>query len=102
MDEKFIVFSRQDFDDFFTFEESYKRPPIDEVEDAVVIRTHDVFASQALFSYSNSVITAIEIMRECGITAENSPTQIKELQVIADYFHEQAVVASEVQRRLPD
>ena len=65
----------------------------DEVEDAVVIRRQDTFASPCLFAYSAMI----------SIVAKNHPDPAvgKELQIIADYFHDQGVLAGEEGYKLP-
>lgn len=65
-----------------------------EIDDAVVIRRQDRFASPCLLSYAAMI----------GIVAENYPDEEKyrELQIIADYFHHQGVLAGEEGFKLPD
>jgi hypothetical protein len=65
-----------------------------ELPDAVVIRRQDRFASPCLLTYAAMI----------SIVAENYPDEEKyrELQVIADYFHQQGVLAGEEGFKLPD
>lgn len=65
----------------------------DEITDAVVIRRQDTFASPCLFAYSSMI----------AIVAKNHPDHVvaKELQIIADYFHDQGVLAGEEGFKLP-
>jgi len=65
----------------------------DELTDAVVIRRQDTFASPCLFAYSSMI----------SIVAKNhqDPVVAKELQIIADYFHDQGVLAAEEGFKLP-
>lgn len=66
------------------------------VEDAVVIRRQDKFAPPALDAYANAITTVIE--------AGNLALPARQrLQVVADYFHDQAAKSwSEPMRKLPD
>ena len=65
-----------------------------ELSDAVIIRRQDVFASPCLFTYANMI----------SLVADNVDDRDKayELQRIADYFHDQAVLAADEGRKLPD
>ena len=62
--------------------------------DAVVIRRQDVFAPPALDAYANSIRVALALAPQNGVTAQ--------LAKIADYFHEQAVISWDANRKLPD
>jgi hypothetical protein len=90
-DSKYATFPRDRLilvtDGFMTFRTD------DEIWDAVVIRRQDLFASPCLFAYSAMI----------SIVAKNhsNPEVAKELQVIADYFHAQAVLAGEEGYKLP-
>lgn len=94
---KYIVFKRAEFDqwlinhpsDLLGKDGNYAVVP---VPDAVVIRRQDVFAPPALDAYANSISIALEISE-----APNT-----HLQVIADYFHEQACEAWQTDRKIPD
>jgi hypothetical protein len=66
----------------------------DVVYDAVVIRRQDVFAPPALDAYASSIRVAVDLMAP-GPTRDH-------LKEIADYFHEQAVLAWDTQRKVPD
>lgn len=90
-DYKYITFPRDRMilvtDGFATFRVD------DEIGDAVVIRRQDTFASPCLFAYSAMI----------SIVAKNHPDLMvsKELQIIADYFHAQGVLAGEEGFKLP-
>ena len=76
-----------------------------EVEDAVVIRKQDVFASGAFFNYSSSVVTSMETIQavlNAGAGAPLLHNTMKELQSLADYFHELGVEAAAATTKLPD
>lgn len=65
----------------------------DEILDAVVIRRQDTFASPCLLAYASMI----------SIVAKNHPVPevARELQIIADYFHAQGVLAGEEGYKLP-
>jgi hypothetical protein len=70
------------------------------VEDAVVIRLKDPFASTALFTYASTILSFIEMMSDFGFLSEEDTERLVE---IADYFHNQGVESAEiVGKRLPD
>jgi hypothetical protein len=62
--------------------------------DAVVIRRQDLFAGPALHSYASSISIASKLNADPDLT--------KGLQGVADYFHDQAVLADEEGWKLPD
>lgn len=88
---KYITFPRDRMllvtDGFVTFRTD------DEIDDAVVIRRQDIFSSPCLLTYSVMI----------SMVAQNhtDPSVGKELQAIADYFHEQGVLAGEEGHKLP-
>jgi hypothetical protein len=65
-----------------------------ELVDAVVIRRQDLFAGPALHAYSNNMAMAARMVAEGD--------EQKRLLGIADYFHDQAVLADEEAWKLPD
>lgn len=115
LDDKYVVFKRDDYDRFLNSlikGHSVMAAPIpaatwswsaagirpQPIEDAVVIRRQDVFAPPALDAYANNIYSATEILRMWDTDAD----VVKQLQSIADYFHEQAVASWETERKLPD
>jgi hypothetical protein len=62
--------------------------------DAVVIRRQDKFASPCLFTYANMI----------ALVADNIDDRDQALQLtyIADYFHDQAVLAADEGYKFPD
>jgi hypothetical protein len=90
-DSKYVTFPRDRMilvtEGFMTFRMD------DEIGDAIVIRRQDLFASPCLFAYSAMI----------SIVAKNhsDPKVAKELQIIADYFHAQALLAGEEGYKLP-
>jgi hypothetical protein len=103
-DGKYITFKTADWEEFTGaigirgfFKEQKHSIERFAVDDAVVIRRKDVFAASALHTYANSIaITARTI-------GELAPSTRDRLQGIADYFHEQAVLADEDPfTKLPD
>lgn len=111
-DEKYIVFKRDEFEKWAEVDAAYGFPA--PIPDAVVIRRQDVFAPPALDAYANAilcVVTALEgVKRGAEIRNEKpdrpidyTPGEMAErLQGIADYFHQQATMAWESERKLPD
>lgn len=99
-DNKYVVFNRKEYYD--TIEANgFRRGTslVDrelkdiELKDAVVIRRQDYFASPCLLTYATMI----------AMVAEHHPDEkVKaELEIIADYFHEQGVLAGEEGFKLP-
>lgn len=99
-DNKYVVFNREEY--LKTIEDNgFRRGTslVDrelkdiEIKDAVVIRRQDYFASPCLLTYATMI----------AMVAENYPDEkVKvELEIIADYFHEQGVLAGEEGFKLP-
>jgi uncharacterized radical SAM superfamily Fe-S cluster-containing enzyme len=95
-DEKYITFNRSQL------KTAYKKKGITmpgflkslEINDAVIIRRQDKFASPCLATYAQMI----------AMVAENTDhaDTAKELMAIADYFHEQADLAAHEGWKLPD
>lgn len=96
-DDKYVVFKRAEWE---TFEETLgqwiprpgTQPIPSELEDAVVIRTGDVFAPAGLHAYAHLVHFCIEL-------ANFDPAIKKQLETTRDYFLERAYEADERFRR---
>jgi hypothetical protein len=89
---KYIVFNREQFEKFSELA-NVDLHEIYEIKDAVVIRRQDYFASPCLLTYA-SMITMV--------AQQHPDDDIKlELQMIADYFHQQGVLAGEEGWKLP-
>jgi hypothetical protein len=70
------------------------------VDDAVVIRLKDPFAATALFTYSNTILSFVELM---NTLSRLSIEEQKALVDIADYFHSKGVDSQVIKnKRLPD
>jgi hypothetical protein len=102
---KYITFKREEFYQMLGHWSAKWMPSADvalllaecesrSLDDAVIIRRQDRFASPCLLSYAAMI----------SLVAENYPDEDKyrELQVIADYFHQQGVLAGEEGFKLPD
>jgi hypothetical protein len=89
---KYIVFNREQFEKFSELA-NVDLHEIYEIKDAVVIRRQDYFASPCLLTYASMI----------AMVAQQHPDDdIKlELQMIADYFHQQGVLAGEEGWKLP-
>lgn len=90
---KYITFNRDELDKFLNDDDLFSKLEMLSLEDAVIIRRQDRFASPALFVYANMI----------EIVAKNHPDREirNELQAIADYFHEQGVLAGEEGYKIP-
>ena len=96
---KYVVFNRADFENLLKLNFSFLNPELfeefaeHEIPDAVIIRRQDQFASPCLLTYAAMI----------SIVAANHPNKkiSSELQSIADYFHEQGVLAGEEGWKLP-
>lgn len=102
-DEKYVVFKRDDWENFkrdtiFDYhpQATYGEP--DPIEDATVLRPNDIFTAPTLHAYVGAVTTAIEIYeRVLDIAA---PAQLAEAR---DYFMNRAEEADHTgSRRFPD
>lgn len=101
MDEKYIVFKKEEWD---SFRKQFRptSPPLP-VEDAVVIRRQDMFAPPALDAYANAITVALTVLSEADGGADIYDAEIpKKLRDVADYFHEQAKLAWDLHRKIPD
>lgn len=102
IDEKYVVFRRDDFNDIFTDNNLIAgkvRQDLStiQVKDAVVIRTQDIFAAPALDAYANSISVALMIM------GYKPGDPHPELANTADYFHERATEAwRREDKKIPD
>lgn len=71
-----------------------------EIPDAVVIRRQDVFAPPALDAYANAILTGVEIAKHSGADIDNE--RVAALSEVATFFHEQAVLSWNTNRKFPD
>jgi hypothetical protein len=68
------------------------------VDDAVVIRLKDPYASSALHAYCSAILTVLDLMQD-----DMDPDLYQQQLDIADYFHQQAVESSKIKgKRMPD
>lgn len=77
------------------------------VADAVVIRRQDLFAPPALDAYANAIDVAISLtpyaeMENLDVDVPEAFRRVLRLREVADYFHRQAVLAWDAERKLPD
>jgi len=116
-DSKYLVFKRAEMERWMESNASPGLPT--PLPDAVVIRRQDVFAPPALDAYANAIQCVIEALLRVTSASEiiepnaNVPGQedsiyftprevAKRLQDVADYFHMQASLAYDTERKLPD
>jgi len=90
LDDKYVVFKSEDF-----LDETVLPTDVEPITDAVVIRRQDMFAPPALHVYANSIAMAVKMI-------DINAAERKPLQAIADYFHEQAVLAEAEAWKWPD
>ncbi len=79
--------------------------PPERVRDAVVIRRQDVFAPPALDAYANGIQVAIEVLVAEGWVDGDGVGEgdtIHRLRNLADFFHGQAALAWDADRKIPD
>jgi hypothetical protein len=102
-DEKYIVFKRADWERMKIEQQhdgqyfcQLTEAESEQVPDAVVIRCQDSFAPPALDMYASNVSQVVEAF------GDSAPKHIKRLKEIADYFHQRAAEAWQVERKLPD
>lgn len=106
--EKYVVFKVDDFKQAVTelrkrivYPEDQKLfPELQMLDDAVVIRRQDKFAPPALDAYANAIMTTVETLRDFT-NIGNIQEVINDLQKTADFFHEQATLSWETERKLP-
>ena len=90
---KYIVFKLDEWQGIVE-PSTYPQP----VDDAVVIRLKDPYASSALHAYTNAILTVLDLLAD-----KLDPDTYQEQLDIADYFHQQAVASSEIKnKRMPD
>lgn len=70
------------------------------VPDGVVIRRQDIFAPPALDAYANALLTAVQLLK--ADPGGYNERIVKDLEEKAQYFHEQAVLAWDTDRKVPD
>lgn len=105
-DAKFIVFKRADWERL-KLEQAHDgqhfcqltEAESAQVPDAVVIRCQDAFAPPALDAYANNIMCVTEALAEAHPL---QPNTVERLRGIADYFHQRAAEAWQVERKLPD
>lgn len=97
---KYAIFPAEEFDRWTAWlnqkeggDVRYQPPP--EIDDGIVIRRQDMFAPPALDAYANGITIAVEVLKGTG-------TYPRSLMDTADFFHEQAVLAWDADRKLPD
>lgn len=102
-DEKYIVFKRKDFQEFWEriggsgakgIDGVWENAP-DPLQDATVIRGQDLFAAPALDSYANSIGVFVSL-------ADPGDPRRDYLQSVADYFHRRADESRGIAFKTPD
>lgn len=98
--DKYVVFKREDLDDWLgKFVPSVDLVPLI-LQDAIVIRRQDIFAGPGLFAYANAIQTALDLMDDI---TEGFFDEDGHLQELRDFFWEQAMQASHSEtKKIPD
>jgi len=86
-DEKYIVFKRSDWEEASQNLGSAWTP--EPVDDAVVIRTRDIYAGPAFHAYAHAAMTTLEFM------TEHSPIR-EEIDPVVNYFLDRAEEADRI------
>lgn len=101
MSDKYIVFKLEDWEKHTGW-----GVVAEPVEDAVVIRRQDVFAPALLTLYSQNVLTVVDMFRAyLPISPEAQVEFDKKMDELVDtatYFMQQAELAWQMDRKLPD
>lgn len=105
-DEKYIVFKREDWDRYTSRSGcgANVAKALLPLDDAVVIRTQDVFAAPALDGYANAIRTGMAIATLGPLENNAEANEIHwRLGEIADYFHDRACESWERgDKKIPD
>lgn len=114
-DSKYLVWKRSEMEQWMSERATDGLPS--PVPDAVVIRRQDVFAPPALDAYANAIQCVIEALNkvngevfepranvgEFGLEELFTPKEVAaRLRDVADYFSQQAALAYQSTRKLPD
>lgn len=98
MAEKYVIFKVDEFRAWYgqlsVGGTSHEIPAPFPISDAVVIRRQDIFAPPVLDAYASSILIALQLQED--------PSKYAGLRAIADYFHQQATLAWNTQRKVPD
>lgn len=95
-DEKYVVVKREAFDQLLIFFADKLSPAVGEalntfasavLEDAVVIRTQDIFATSGLWAYAHTMQTYIELTHSQRMMTSE---ELKNLAEARDYFSDRA------------
>lgn len=98
-DDKYMVFKRSEMEAWAYDPDapSFSNAP-KALEDAVVIRTQDLFAASGLYAYAHTIMTHIGLMD----TTATGYARAGRLREIADYFFDRAREAEETVGKIPD
>jgi hypothetical protein len=93
--DKYLIIKLEDFHDW----EADRVRPVSwllehAIKDGVVIRRQDLFAGPALHAYAACIALASKMSPDASTR--------RQLGSVADYFHEQAVLADSEGRKIPD
>lgn len=102
-DDKYVVFKLEDYQEWLSNAGATLSP----LEDAVVIRTQDIFAAPALYAYANCISTCREILERVqqvdGNRASFHPAYLERLRTIEEYFMDRGDEAdNHASKKVPD
>lgn len=97
-DAKYLVYKQEEMTNWVESNLAIAQTIPAALDDAVVIRLKDPYASSALHAYTNAILTVLDIL-DNNIDPDEYQRQLD----IADYFHSQAVASGEIKnKRFPD
>jgi hypothetical protein len=100
-DAKYLVYKQEEMTNWVEGNLAITQSIPAALDDAVVIRLKDPFASTALYTYCNTIMSFLELMDDRDATMTEGERQT--LLDIADYFHGQAMDSEKIKgKRLPD
>jgi hypothetical protein len=100
-DAKYLVYKQEEMTNWVEGNLAIAQSIPAALDDAVVIRLKDPFASTALYTYCNTIMSFLELMDDRDATMTEGERQT--LLDIADYFHGQAMDSEKIKgKRLPD
>jgi hypothetical protein len=97
-DAKYLVYKQEEMTNWVEGNLAIAQTIPAALDDAVVIRLKDPYASSALHAYANAILTVLDIL-DNNIDPDEYQQQVD----IADYFSQKAMESAEIKnKRLPD
>lgn len=99
-DAKYLVYKQEEMTNWVESNLAIAQTIPAALDDAVVIRLKDPFASTALYTYCNTIMSTLELLDSLEVINEDERQRLLD---IADYFHSQAMESEKIKgKRLPD